>query len=50
LLQKEVSVQKVDNAGKKLFRVVAASFPSRDEAEKYREEIQQKHHLQAVVL
>lgn len=50
LLQKEVSVQKVDNAGKKLFRVVAASFSSRDEAEKYREEIQQKHHLQAVVL
>ena len=50
LLQTDVTVQPTENAGKKLYRVMAASFSSKDEAEKYREEIQVKHHLQAVVL
>ena len=50
LLQKQVSVQKVDTAGKPIFRVITASFSTKEEAERFKEEIITKHHVQAVVL
>ncbi|HMS98883.1 MAG TPA: thioredoxin family protein [Saprospiraceae bacterium] len=50
LLQKQVSVKKEERQGKVLYRVISASFGSKEEADQYKETLKNTHQLQAVVL
>lgn len=50
LLQKQVSVKKEERQGKILYRVISASFNSREEADQYKETLKNTHQLQALVL
>ena len=50
LLNQQVSVKKEERQGKVLYRVISASFGSKEEADQYKETLKNTHQLQAVVL